>query len=181
MNTIIIYKGKYGATRQYAKLLAQTLNTTSVDASVTDDAMLRSANIVIAGSAIYIGRLMISAWLHKHKAILEQKQLHLFVVCGTPLSDQQAIKTLIDRNIPAELRHNLSLFFLKGRMIKEKLSFKDRLLLRMGAAFTKDPKAKNNMLRNFDEVKAAHLTPIILAVKSSITEPSEHTPNMKDH
>ena len=50
MNTIVIYKSKYGSTKQYAQWIAEELDCEAVDAkTVKDDDLLKYDNIVYGG------------------------------------------------------------------------------------------------------------------------------------
>lgn len=167
MNDIIIYKGKYGATRQYAQWLASSLKTQAYEETAADNALLNNADRIIVGTSIYIGKLMISNWLFKNKTLLAGKKIILFIVCGTPLLDEKAIELLIRKNIPPELKGNLTLHFLRGRIIRKQLSFKDKWLLILGAAATKDPAVKKSMLSDFDDVRPENLAPLIASLHSS--------------
>ena len=60
-------------------------------------------------------------------------------------------------------------FFLPGRLIKSKLSWKDGLMLRMGAMMVKNPEIKKAMLQDRDDVKEENINAIV-SICSAIPE-----------
>jgi menaquinone-dependent protoporphyrinogen IX oxidase len=76
MKGLVIYKGKYGATKQYAMWIAQELQlpVASADRFPADE--LPKYDYFILGSSVYIGKLEIKDWLKKNFKVL-QKDLSL--------------------------------------------------------------------------------------------------------
>ena len=162
MQGTIVYKGKYGATREYAELLSKALDLPVADSTLTGGQLLK-ADYILIGSAVYIGKLQMRSWLKRHEAWLKNKKLFFFIVCGTPASDKAKTDKIIRDNIPVSLQQN-PVFFLKGRMIIEKLSWFDRTMLRLGAQLVKDPQQQQGMLQDFDGVNASGIRPLVEAV-----------------
>jgi menaquinone-dependent protoporphyrinogen IX oxidase len=163
MKGAIVYQGKYGATSEYAHLLSKELNLPIYTAGNTDRE-LTEADYILIGSAVYIGKLSIQRWLFRNREWLKSKKLAFFIVCGTPGTDREKTSKIVADNIPPCLRDN-PVFFLKGRLIIDKLSWTDRLLLKLGARFTKDPAEKRRMLTDFDGVKVSALRPVLHTVQ----------------
>lgn len=163
MKGLIVYKGKYGATRQYADILSKELNL-PVFTSIVTGGQLIEADYVLIGSAVYAGKLSLQSWLIRNQEWLKTKKLFFFIVCGTPGTDKEKTDKIIEDNIPRSLRNN-PVFFLKGRMIIRNLSWTDRLLLKIGARLTKDPQQKQAMLQDFDGVEAARIRPLADALR----------------
>lgn len=163
MKGLIIYKGKYGATRDYATLLSKELNLPAFTPTVIGGELM-NADFVLIGSSVYVGKLQLQSWLIRNQEWLKTKKLFFFIVCGTPAGDKEKTDKIIADNIPPSLRNN-SIFFLKGRMIRRTLSWTDRLLLKMGAWLTKDPDEKKRMQQDFDGVEVASLRPLLHALK----------------
>ena len=163
MKGIIIYKGKYGATRQYAEWLSQELD---LNFSLADELDINdnSNRFFILGSSVYIGKLQLSKWLQRNKKYLLNKKIFFFLVAGTPPSETEKLMGYIKTGIPEEIQSNCSYYFLPGRLNMEKLSWKDKFMLRMGARLAKDPADRANMLRSYDLVKKENLEKIILDV-----------------
>lgn len=165
MKGIIIYKGKYGATLQYADWLADALALPVFPAGDERPAAFALADYVIMGSSIYIGKLQLREWLLNNQALLLDKRLFFFLVSGTPLNERTKLEQFIEKNVPPLIRQRCSFYFLPGRLLFKKLSWTDRLLLKMGAWLGKK-KGETIVITDYDEVKAEHLQSLINAVRS---------------
>lgn len=66
MKGLVIYKGKYGATKQYAMWIGQELQLPVASADRFPVGELSKYDYFILGSSVYIGKLEIRKWLKKH-------------------------------------------------------------------------------------------------------------------
>ncbi|MBS1600878.1 MAG: hypothetical protein JST75_21840 [Bacteroidetes bacterium] len=164
MKGIIIYKGKYGATHQYADMLGSELHLPVVMIDHLEEKNLSQYDYIIIGSSVYEGQMQIKNWLRINLGSLLNKKLFFFIVCGTPADKTDEVNKIMKKNIPAEIRKPSTTFFLKGRMIKKNLSGWDRFMLKVGARLTKDLEQRKRMLTDFDEVKKENLIPLFLSV-----------------
>lgn len=169
MKGIIIYKGKYGATAQYANWLGEELNFPVVFADDITPKDLQVYDLIIIGTSVYIGKLQISQWLKENQLLLKSKQLFLFLVTGTPPDEKEKLEAYIRSGVPAELMVNCIHFFLPGRLMIKKLSWKDRFMLKMGARLTKDPVVRKNMLSDYDRVKRENIIAPVNEIKKYCT------------
>lgn len=162
---VIIYAGKYGSTDQYAHWLGQKLSLPLLDAESTTPEKLADYHLVIIGSSVYVGKLVIGKWLQHNASILSKKELFLFIVCGTTAEDAQEQQKIINSNLPPVLAKTTEIFFLPGRCVVKQLSWKDWFVLKMGAMIQHDPQKKAIMNRGFDYMDQKHLEPLIAAVR----------------
>ena len=169
MKGIIIYKGKYGATRQYAQWLGETLNLQVANADKIPGETLPGYDFFIIGSSVYIGKLQISKWLKVNQAILKGKKIFFFQVAATPPDEKEKLEAYIRSGVPEEIRSQCEFYFYRGKMIFNDLSWKDRLLLKMGASLIKDPVVKKGMLTNFNDLKKENIVPMVNAIKEFIS------------
>lgn len=165
MKGIIIYKGRYGATQQYAEWLGAALNLETKPAAAINDESLAGYDYLIIGASVYIGKLEIKKWLKKNQAYLAGKKIFVFQVAGTPPVEKEKRESYNNGSIPEGIMENCEFYFLPGRMNIRKLSWIDRFMLKMGARLTKDPARKKAMLTDYDNVAKEHLKNIISAVK----------------
>lgn len=174
MKGLIIYKGKYGATAQYAKWIAEELKLPVHDA--TDHVNLQSAGEgpLILGTSVYVGKLQLTPWLQENLAALQHKKLFLFVVCGTPPTEKAKLESYIQGGLPPELKTNCTFFFLPGRLCISDLSWKDKFILKMGARLAPDPNTKKAMLTGYDRVKRENIAPLVREIRqySASIEPA---------
>ena len=166
MKGIIVYKGKYGATRQYAEWVGQELNLPVVVPDNLEGDELIKSDFVVIGSSVYMGKILISDWLKKNIKSLQNKILFLFVVCGTPPSEKDKQQHIVEDNVPALLLSGSNTFFLPGRLIRKELTWSDRLLVKIGASLEKDPVRKKAMLHDIDAVKKENLVEMLTAIRS---------------
>jgi len=165
MKGIIIYNGRYGATQQYATWLAEELKMSSIKSDEATPDILAMYDTVIVGGSIYVGQLVINKWLKQHSELLSKKKLFLFVVSGGTTNDELLQKQVLNKNLDPLLRDMVKVFFLPGRCLKSRLSWKDRIVLKMGAWLEKDPQKKMVMENGFDNMDKKALDPMIDAIK----------------
>jgi len=165
MKGIIIYKGRYGATRQYAGWIAEELGVPVMTFDAVSDQEIASTRFVIICSSVYVGRLLIHDWIKKHAVILQNKKLYLAVVCGTPSSEKARQKKILEDNIDRPILRLCDSFFLPGRLVIGKLSRKDRFILKLGAFFEKDPVKRAAMTHNVDGVKKENIDALVRKVR----------------
>jgi len=165
MKSIIIYKGKYGATKQYAEWLGEELNLPVLSAELAETGQLISADFYIIGSSVYIGKLQIGKWLKKNLTTLKNKKIIFFQVGGTPPGETEKRQAYNLSSIPGELIGQCDFYFLPGRLVKKKLLWFDKFMLKMGSRLTKDAKEKERMLTDYDDVKKENIRGIVTAVR----------------
>jgi menaquinone-dependent protoporphyrinogen IX oxidase len=165
MKSIVIYKGKYGATAQYAQWLGEALNLPIHSADNSDKVNLREYDLFIIGTSVYIGKLQITPWLKANLSSIRNKKIILFLVAGTPAHEKEKLERYVKSGIPEEIWQNCQQFYLPGKMIMKNLSWKDRFLLKMGARLVKDPRESKRMLTDYNSVKKENISGIIAAAK----------------
>jgi len=69
MKGIIIYKGKYGATEQYANWLSAELDLPLVSADDISAEKLRIFDFVVLAGSVYIGKWMMRDWLKQNLSL----------------------------------------------------------------------------------------------------------------
>jgi menaquinone-dependent protoporphyrinogen IX oxidase len=170
MKGIVLYKSKYGATRQYARWIGDELNLPVLETDAVQPAKLASCDTVVLGSSVYIGKLLIRRWLKVNAHALAGKTIILFVVCGTPAHKRAELERTIRASLPLELLESSRVFFLPGKLVVKDLSWMDRFMLKMGAKLTKDPDAKKGMLTDYDDVKKEQLADLLAATPQETLE-----------
>ncbi len=170
MKSLIIFKGKYGATAQYARWLGEELNFPVHKSDDNIDLKSTAAELFVIGTSIYIGKLQITPWLKNNLVSLRNARIFLFLVSGTPANESEKLDTAIRNGVPEELQKNMTVFYLPGRLRISNLSWKDRFMLKMGASLTKDPQVKKAMLTDYDHVKKENLAPLLQNVRAYYLE-----------
>ena len=173
MKGLVIYKGKYGATKQYAMWIGQELQlpVASADRFPVDE--LPNYDYFILGSSVYIGKLEIKDWLKKKFKVLQHKKIFLFQVAASPVEQIEKRESYNKASLPASILEKIRFYYLPGRMIMRNLSAWDRFMLKMGAKLAKNPLEKKTMLTDFDQVKKGNILPVIDAVRNFTKIPKE--------
>ena len=168
MKGLVIYKGKYGATKQYAMWIGQELQLPVASADRFHIDELPKYDYFILGSSVYIGKLEIKDWLKKNFTVLQNKKIFFFQVAGSPVEQIENRESYNKASIPPDMLQKIQFYYLPGRMIMRNLSGWDRFMLKMGAKLTKDPVEKKAMLTDFDHVKKEKVIPIMEGVRTFI-------------
>ena len=168
MNGIIVYKGKYGATWQYAEWAGQELNMPVLMSENCKEDKVQESDFLVVGTSVYIGSLVIKQWLHDNVRNIGQKQIFLFIVCGTPANEKQKLEGYIQSSVPKEIINQCTCFFLPGRLAYKKLSRMDKFLLRLGALLPSNRNKNKTIMEDYDSVKQENLIPLVSAVRTHV-------------
>ena len=174
MKGIVIYKSKYGATRQYAQWIGDELKLPVFATDELNAVKLDSFDFVIAGSSVYIGKLLIKKWLKNNLEALRNKKIFLFVVSGTPADKKDKLDSYITASMPAEARNMCDIYFLPGKLIIKELSLLDRMMIKIGARLDKRTGAKKEMIRDYNGVKKENIVELLNALKKFSIVKSEN-------
>ena len=143
---IIVQKGKYNATQQYANWIGQDLDLPIFSAGGLAGKKLAGREFVVICSAVYMGKLLVKGWLKKNLYALERRKIFLVVVCATPSSAKEKLAGVIRNSVPESLISQIETCFLPGRLVIKDLTLMDSLLLKIGSRLEKDPAKRQAML-----------------------------------
>lgn len=160
----VIFKSRYGATRQYSTWLGDRLNLLVFDPD-SRAIPLDRLDYLLIGTSVYFGKMLIKRWLARHREELKGKAIFLFVVCATPSSEREKQRAIIRKNVPPGLAPEERIFFLPGRLTVDKLSWRHKMILRMAGRMEKDPVRKAAISHDTDAVEPAHLAGILQEVE----------------
>lgn len=158
MNGVIVYKSKYGSTAEYAEWLREETGFEVFDTKQCPKD-LNSYDTVVIGSYIRAGRLVLAGWIRSHWPILEQKTVLLMLVNVT--TDQEAQAKIVPQSLPAEIVSHMRVFPVSGRYLPSEMSSVDRMLIKVVASMTKDPKVKQELLGDRDMVNKDNLKDLL--------------------
>jgi len=166
MKGLLLFKGKYGATDQYANWIGSKLHIPAFEAGEITSVLLQDCDYLVIGSSVYMGKLILGDWLKKYSDILINRKLFLFIVCATPSKDSETQKRIIHENIPETILKNCSIFFLPGRLDLKTLNWRDKWLLKFACWFEKNPDKKKILLNGIDAVNEENIGNLLKAVET---------------
>lgn len=162
MKTLILYKSKYGSTKQYAFWLNQEINSDIFELDKCPP--LENYNLIILGGGIYMGKINGSDFISKNWNVLKNKRVILFSASSTEPGDHQ-IKKFYENSVPQEIRTKIGYFPLSGACHYKNLTFFDKILTFLGSLLQKNQIKKYEMRHGFDRIKKENINPILDYIK----------------
>ncbi|MCF7832694.1 MAG: flavodoxin domain-containing protein [Candidatus Marinimicrobia bacterium] len=160
MSGIIIYSSIYGTTKNYAEKLGELMAwdvLSSKDAKVKD---IKNFDTIVLASNIRVGKMGIKKWVNRHQNLLKQKKLLVLAVGGDSADNQKYYRESVLKNLETLGLDDKQIFGLGGRKIRAEFNRKDTFLFNMLDKMVKDPKAKEDILKDVDHVDMSLLDPI---------------------
>ncbi len=129
INTAILYKSKYGATKKYVSWLEEELSCSVFSTDKADIKNLASYDSILLAGGIYASGISGIRFLNKHYGQLKDKKIAVFAVGASPFNEK-ALSQLRTLNLKNELSR-IPLFYGRGSWDESKMSFPDRTMCRM--------------------------------------------------
>lgn len=131
MSTIVVYKSKYGATKQYAQWIGEALDCEVKDASEVKISDLKDYERIIYGGGLYAEVINGVTLITKNAEILKDKKIAVFTTAITPLDMREYYdKLVIEKNFKCGLSDNIKVFNFLGKMIIDELSLVHKTALK---------------------------------------------------
>lgn len=132
MNTIVIYKSKYGSTKAYAEWIAEELGCTAVEAKSVKVADLEKYDCIVYGGGLYAEMIAGIALITKNLDKLKGKKVAIFSTGITPLDCREYYDgEVLQKNFKNGVPQNVKIFNFMGKMILEEMNFADRTAIKM--------------------------------------------------
>jgi menaquinone-dependent protoporphyrinogen IX oxidase len=123
---LVLYKTKYGSTKQYAEWIADALDADLLPMEHAWKETLERYDTVILGGSVRMGIITCSDFCIRHWEILKDKRIILFSVSGSKPTDPD-IQDYYERSLPLHIRQAIHYVPLWGRL--GTLDWKDRMLM----------------------------------------------------
>jgi menaquinone-dependent protoporphyrinogen IX oxidase len=112
--TAVIYKSKYGHTKQYAEWIAESL-----EADLFEDDKIKSSELshydkIIYGGGLYAGGINGAAIISKNFKSIKDKNLIVFTVGLASPEDPGIYTAIIEKAFTEEMRKNIKFFHFRG-------------------------------------------------------------------
>jgi menaquinone-dependent protoporphyrinogen IX oxidase len=149
MKTLIVYRSKYGCTKQYAEWTKEEMPSATLMniRSIKANELITFDQIILL-SCVYIGRMSATGFIARHWPVLNQKKVFLIAVgMEEDTTDSKPSFQLL----PEEIQNGISAYIkLPGRMDLDKMGFFDRLIIKKMGGKTED-KTDRALLKAFLE------------------------------
>ncbi len=131
MNTIVIYKSKYGGTKKYAEWIAEELGCSAIDAKTVKIEDILKYDTIIYGGGLYAEVINGVHMLVKNMDKLKDKKVAVFTTGITPIDCRDYYdKMVIEKNFKEGLGKNVRVFNYLGKMVIDELSLVHRTALK---------------------------------------------------
>ena len=123
MKTIVVYKSKYGSTKQYADWISKELECEEIEAKAASLEMLKEYDTIIYGGGLYGEVINGVSLITKNIDSLSDKKIIIYTTGITPLSCRDYYdKLVIDKNFKRCVPENVKIYNFLGKMVVEELS-----------------------------------------------------------
>ena len=125
----VLYKSKYGTTKQYAEWIAEETGGTLFPVSKVKLADLEDYDTIIIGGGIYASSIIGMTFLTKNFARLSEKKLIAFSV-GASFDNKKNTDSIRNHNLTPEMQKTVRYFHLRGGLFYGKMGNLDRMGLK---------------------------------------------------
>lgn len=123
MNTIVIYKSKYGSTKTYAEWIANELGCIAVDAKSISVKELSDYDTIIYGGGLYAEVISGVSLITKNAEELKDKKVIVFSTGITPADCREYYDKMVwEKNFKPHVQPMIKMFNFPGKMILSELS-----------------------------------------------------------
>ena len=162
MKGAIFFSGQYGSTAQYADWIGHATSLPVFDVkSVNADPS--NYDFLVLGSSVIMYKLTIHKWVNRYLSSFVGKPIILFTVSGARSGPK--LDSWVVGSLPESLTSKIDHVALRGRSDPKTVSWRHRVLLRIGAWTNKDPEEKREELEGFDYMDKSSIEPILKLVE----------------
>ncbi len=123
MDAVVIYKSKYGSTKEYANWIAKELDCPVFEVKEISKDDLVNYDTIIYGGGLYAEIINGVSLITKNFDKLKNKKVAVFSTGITPLDCRDYYdKMVIEKNFKPEMRDSIKVFNFMGKMILDELS-----------------------------------------------------------
>jgi menaquinone-dependent protoporphyrinogen IX oxidase len=164
---LVIYKTKYGSSKQYAEWISEELVFDLVDVDHFNAELLDEYQMIIIGGYIHAEKFGLHDWIETHQKQLAGKSLYFFSVSGmAPLNKK--LFEIYQAAVPEALRKQAQYFAFHGRMKYKDLDRIDKMTMNMGILMSRSTEQKERLHKGYDHVKKKAIFGLVNAVKKQI-------------
>jgi len=127
---IVIYKSNYGSTSKYAHFIADELGCEAIKLNNISLEELKSYDTIIFGGGIYAFKINGLDFIKNNYNVLKNKNI---IVWSTGLLEgkKDYLNSIWKHNLPEIVLDNIKVFYMRGGIDYNRLSIKDKMIIRL--------------------------------------------------
>jgi menaquinone-dependent protoporphyrinogen IX oxidase len=173
MKGLVVYKGKYGSTKQYAQWIAEALGFEVISVEHVKEKPLEDYAYIVVGGSIYIGKIKIAEWLINHWEALKPKKVYFFSVGDMQASDTAKVKSVWSTNLPEEILSAIKCKHFSGRSCFREMGWLDKFLVFAAAMKTQDKNIRTKMFGESDQMSKESALAFVEEIKVGLDRAGE--------
>ena len=123
MKPIVLYRSKYGSTKNYAQWIAEELDCEAKDAKGLTVDYLKDFDTIIYGGGLYAEIIAGVSLITKNIEKLKDKKLIVFTTGITPLDCREYYDDMVfEKNFKGDIKDKVKVFNYPGKMLNSELS-----------------------------------------------------------
>ncbi len=131
MKGLVIYKTKYGSTKQYAQWIGEELGCRVAESKEISTYELENYDVIIYGGGLYAEVINGASLITKNIDRLKNKKIAIYTTGITPVDCRDYYDRLvIEKNFKQGIPENIKIFNFTGKMVLEELSLVHRTALK---------------------------------------------------
>ncbi len=136
MKTIVVYRTKYGSSKQYATWIAEALQCEARDGKDTPLQDILAHDVIIYVGGLYASRVKGFKKISKHWDALQGKQIILCMVGMTNPIEKDGYQRAFEYNVYKPYRKQVKYFALRGNQLFSQMGLLHRLMMKVPKSIT---------------------------------------------
>lgn len=147
--SVVIYKSKYGSTKQYAEWISEELKCDIFEKGEITSDNLERYDTIIYGGGLYVGSIIGCSLIKKSFDKIKDKKIIVFTCGIADLNSKENIENIkkdIDSIFDKDIKERITFFHLRGKLDYSNLSLTDKVMMSTlkRILVKKDPKLLTN-------------------------------------
>ena len=130
MSTVVVYKSRYGSTKQYAEWIAEELGADLKNAADVKLEDLLPYDTIIYGAGVYVGCIAGIALISDNYEQIKDKKIIVFTVGLTDPADKKKYEDLLTKNFSWKMQDTIPAFHLRGALDYKKIGLGNKLMMK---------------------------------------------------
>lgn len=174
MKVLVVYWSKTGFTEKYANWIAEELNADLISGKYIEKDLLDDYDMYVFGGSLHAVGIKGAQFIKKNIDIIKDKKTAVFAVGASP-GRREVIEEVKAKNFSREELNSFRFFYLRGGFDFNRLSFKDKMLMRMMKwKLNKKKKSSEKLIEDEQGMLDAFENPVDFTDRKNIQEIIEY-------